>query len=101
MQDLLSTKSAVGSCKAHCWQQHKVSVFLILRARRRKIIRAKVWRAHLRDAKNKNKNFDIRLAKITSLENASNIPILSAFIIKIRTVLIKNFRTEVGIVKFW
>jgi hypothetical protein len=93
VQDLLSTKSAVGSCKAHCWQQHKVSVFLILRARRRKIIRAKVWRAHLRDAKNKNKNFDIRLAKITSLENASNI--------KIRTVLIKNFRTKVGIVSFW
>jgi hypothetical protein len=101
VQDLLSTKSAVGSCKAHCWQQHKVSAFLLLHARRRKIIHPKAWRAHLRDAKNKNKNVDIRLAKITSKENASNIRVLSAFIIKIRTVLIKKIRTEVGIIKFW
>ena len=37
----------------------------------KKFTRAKILRVHLRDAKNKNKNFDARLAKITSKENSS------------------------------
>ncbi len=71
VQGPFSTKSAAGSCKAHCCEQHKVSVFLLLHAHRRKIVRAKVSRTHLIDAKKKIKNFDVRLGGITSEECSS------------------------------